>query len=142
MKKIIILLFTLVLLSSCSLHDLFRSFDRQNPKGFKSLVEVHKVKDAKSRSFIAPDNKNSVQAKMLNETIAVDAQGVSLRELLEQILPKWTIHMPDLLDDVTVDAVIQTTRKQAVFDILAQLRIRSNFYTQTKPQPTLVIYEN
>ncbi len=79
---------------------------------------------------------------MLKETIALSADRVSLKALLENILPGWRIKIPQSLQAIKVDAVIQTTRKQAINDVLSQVKAQGSFYEKITPNPILVVYEN
>ncbi|MBW5290067.1 MAG: hypothetical protein Rsou_0497 [Candidatus Ruthia sp. Asou_11_S2] len=65
-----------------------------------------------------------------------------MRALLENILPGWKVKVPKQLRLIKIDAVIQTTRKQAVNDVLSQVKAQANFYEKITPNPILVIYEN
>jgi PBP1b-binding outer membrane lipoprotein LpoB len=151
MKKIISLMLMTLLLSSCSVSDFTKPISNfwssitswttgVNKDGVESLIDVDVVEKATSRSFFAKDD-DSEESRFLNETIAVNAEAISLKELLDNIIPEWNIRIPEKFDDVALDVVAQTTRKQAIYDVLSQLNAQANFYTQTQPKPTLVIYE-
>jgi hypothetical protein len=151
MKKIISLIFLTLLLSSCSISDFTKPISGLwksvvswttgvNKEGVESLIDVKRVEEATTRSFFAKDDK-SEETKFLRETVAVNAVAIPLKELLKNIIPGWNIRMPEKFDDVVLEVVAQTTRKQAIHDILSQLNAQANFYTQTQPNPTLVIYE-
>jgi hypothetical protein len=153
MKKIITLCLILVFLSSCSISDFTKpvskfwsyittwSRDLNSKNTPESIINVSVVKDHSSRSFFASDDGGGKHEKFLKETIAVNAKAIPLQSLLKSIMPKWIVRMPEKFSDVMVDAVIQTTRKQAIFDILTQINAQADFYTKTKPNPILVIYE-
>ena len=75
----------------------------------------------------------------LNSIVALHLTNQPLQAILGQILPNWQINIDEKLEDVQIDAVIQTTRKQAVIDVARALSARAKFYKYTSPKPTLTL---
>lgn len=126
--KIILLCITGFFLASCSnsVVDEYKKLKKDEPKKISQIVDQTK-KGAKS---------------FLEEDVFLDVDQISLKDVVQAILPRWKIKISNKLAEVKLDAVIQTSRREAIFDILRQVKAQVVFYDKIKPQPIAVIFEN
>ncbi len=83
--------------------------------------------------------KNTNNTYLLTDIITINYYNKTLKEVLLTILPKWNINIDDSLLDIKLDVIMQTTRKQAVIDLVNSLSAKVLFYYNTKPLPTVSI---
>lgn len=91
----------------------------------------------KGGNELASDNLNPL--KNLTDIIVISLYNKSINNILLAILPQWNINIDKKLLKIRMDVVMQTTRKQAVIDIVNSLSANVYFYHNTKPLPTLSI---
>jgi uncharacterized protein YceK len=117
-----------------------------------SVVEsVKKEKEKKERLQILGDSKKSTHHKLrtlysqktiLDKDVAISIENENLKDVLQIILPGWSVKISNELAKIKIDAVIQSNAKDAVFDILRQVKAQVVFYDKIKPKPVAVIFAN
>jgi hypothetical protein len=84
----------------------------------------------------------SKDTNILEQNIALSSNGNTLKEIITSLLPGWKIKISSEISSLVLDVVVQTSRKEAIFDILRQVKAQVIFYDAIKPQPVAVIFSN
>lgn len=99
----------------------------------------HAQKNIKPPSVQKKTHNLKYEGVALSDLIALNMNNQSLAMVLKKVLPNWTINIDEALDDIQIDVIVQTSRRQAVIDIARALSARAKFYKYTLPQPTLTL---
>lgn len=121
---------------------LFSSVIKNNITTLEKLVTQELLEP---KSVIQPKTSYTNTIKLVNlsvglrSMVAINLKNETINSILKKVLPNWQIDIDDDLQDIRLDIVIQTTRKQAILDIARSLSAKARFYKYTKPKPTLTL---
>jgi len=127
-----IVVFLTITTTSCTFTEMFSKKDRAIKK---QQLEVKVLGD--SRKSISVSN-----VSILEQDVTLNASDQKLKTIISLLLPGWEIKISHELENIIIDVVIQTNRKEAIFDVLRQVKAQVIFYDAIKPQPVAVIYAN
>jgi hypothetical protein len=116
---------------------------RKDPKSnqLSNQASTQLAKTTANRKIIYKKQKVNA-SNILNQNITLNSNGNTLGEIMAALLPGWHIKISPDLSNLILDVVVQTNRKEAIFDILRQVKAQVTFYEEVKPKPVAVIFAN
>lgn len=91
------------------------------------------------QQVVKANNQEKYSAVNLTDFIALNLKKQTLTAILKKLLPHWHLSIDKSLEGITLDIIVQTTRKRAIIDISRAISAKANFYRYTKPLPTLTL---
>lgn len=134
--RIFTIILSIAFLSSCSVpHFLQKKEQEKIAEKNKKLQVLGDSSKQNKQTILGPEG-------ILGKDIAIAVENTRLEEVLQIILQGWNIKIPSEIANIKIDAVVQSNAREAIFDILRQVKAQVIFYDKITPRPIAVIFAN